>query len=278
MVNLIHLANSIIAQTSMVVNAMSDVTSKDPSAQATPSNLLFGLTGEAWDRWLIGAVYLAAIAAAAVGITTAGSIISHKREAERAQIELETYKTEVAGKVADATKQGIEAGTTAINAVATAAEANRVTAELRVELEREKVERLRLQEKVQWRTITDEQITKLRDELATASGVVIFIYNSGDNESFSFSYQIAKSFDLHNWNVDSIERNMDGELFVGVSIPDSDAPALSIVRQAFIQAKIPFSTQSPQNADQAIASRSYSKQSVNIFVGSKPLSIKMPSP
>jgi hypothetical protein len=70
------------------------------NAKAAASNLFLGQNGEFWDFWLVASVVLAAIAAIAIGITTTGSIVSHKREASASEEALERYKLS-AGAVAD---------------------------------------------------------------------------------------------------------------------------------------------------------------------------------
>lgn len=101
------------------------------SASAATSTLFLGHTGEWWDFSLIVSVLFAALAAGAVGIATAGSIISHKRETIAAEASLRAYKLTVDGKVADAKKEGIEAGKAAGDALLRAAALEKQAAELR---------------------------------------------------------------------------------------------------------------------------------------------------
>jgi hypothetical protein len=56
------------------------------------SALFLGYSGEQWDFFLIVSLVLAALAAICVGATTAGSVMSHKREADAAQIALDKFK------------------------------------------------------------------------------------------------------------------------------------------------------------------------------------------
>jgi len=125
------------------------------SANAATSNLFLGQTGEAWDFWLIIAVIFAALSAGAIGVTTTGSIIAHKREARAAKFERDKVQAETDRKVAEATSSGIEAGEKAGNAQAAAddahvklkqaeaqiAEANARAAEARLALEKLKTPR-----------------------------------------------------------------------------------------------------------------------------------------
>lgn len=106
----------------MTSSAMADEAQKTTNASDESSSLVLGLSGSAWDAWLIISVALAALTAAAVGLTTAASIVSHKREAEGAERELAVYKLTVDGKVSDAKREGIEAGKTAGDALLRAAQ------------------------------------------------------------------------------------------------------------------------------------------------------------
>lgn len=101
------------------------------SANAAASTLFLGHDGEWWDFWLISSLVFAAVAAIAIGLTTTGSIVSHKREALASEMSLEAYKLTVDGKVADAKKEGIEAGKTAGDALLRAAELEKQAAGLK---------------------------------------------------------------------------------------------------------------------------------------------------
>jgi hypothetical protein len=72
------------------------------SANDAASTLFLGHNGEWWDFWLIVSVIIAALAAAGVGVATAGSIISHKREAKAAEEALDLYKLETRKKISEA--------------------------------------------------------------------------------------------------------------------------------------------------------------------------------
>jgi hypothetical protein len=61
------------------------------SANAAASTLFLGQNGEWWDFWLIGSLIFVALAAIAAGVTTTGSIVSHKREAAGAEVALERF-------------------------------------------------------------------------------------------------------------------------------------------------------------------------------------------
>jgi len=79
------------------------------SANAAASTLFLGHNGEWWDFWLIASLVFAALAAMAIGITTTGSIVSHKREALTAEEALGRFKLQTESKIADANARAAEA-------------------------------------------------------------------------------------------------------------------------------------------------------------------------
>jgi len=79
------------------------------SASAAASTLFLGHTGEFWDFWLIASVVVAALSAIAIGVTTAGSIVSHKREAAAAEDALDRFKLETEKKISESNARTKEA-------------------------------------------------------------------------------------------------------------------------------------------------------------------------
>jgi hypothetical protein len=124
------------------------------SANAAASTLFLGHNGEWWDFWLIMSVALAAISAIAIGMTTTGSIVSHKREAAAAEQELERYKVSASEKIADSVAIGEAAKADAARADARAAEA-------RLELEKFKAPR----------TLFAEQQARITEKVKAFSGI-----------------------------------------------------------------------------------------------------------
>lgn len=79
------------------------------NASAASSTLFLGHTGEWWDFWLIISVIFAAFVAAAVGVTTMGSIVAHKREVRAAESALSRFKAAMEKDVAEANARSDEA-------------------------------------------------------------------------------------------------------------------------------------------------------------------------
>jgi hypothetical protein len=79
------------------------------SANAAASTLFLGQNGEWWDFWLIMSLIAVALAAIAAGVTTTGSIVSHKREAASAEMALERFKLQTEQKISEADARAAEA-------------------------------------------------------------------------------------------------------------------------------------------------------------------------
>jgi hypothetical protein len=79
------------------------------SANATASSLFLGHNGEWWDFWLIISLVFVALAAIAAGVTTAGSIFSHKREAAAAEAALDRFKLDTEQKISEANARTADA-------------------------------------------------------------------------------------------------------------------------------------------------------------------------
>jgi hypothetical protein len=79
------------------------------SANAAASTLFLGHNGDWWDFWLIISGTCVAVAATAVGVTTTGSLVAHKREAMVAGQELTKYKLDTSKDIADANSRTSQA-------------------------------------------------------------------------------------------------------------------------------------------------------------------------
>ena len=79
------------------------------SANAAASTLFLGHNGDWWDSWMIVSLIAVALAAIAAGVTTAGSIVSHKREAVAAEIALDRFKIETDERISESGARAAEA-------------------------------------------------------------------------------------------------------------------------------------------------------------------------
>jgi TolA-binding protein len=154
------------------------------NANAATTILFLGHNGEWWDSWLIVSVIVAALAAIAVCVTTAGSIISHTREATTAEEALERYKLETGKQLAEATARQKEADQRIVESRERTAGLEVEAARLRLELDRE------IQKRAQ-RILTDEQRSAIREGLAGMKEIAIVAQH--DLEAEAFSLQIMTS-------------------------------------------------------------------------------------
>jgi len=110
----------------------------------TPENTIFsrtvrrmlGLDLDAWNVVMLLSLGCGALAAVAGVVSTAAVIRLQKASEQETKLEFERYKLGVAAQVADAKKEGIEAGEKAGNAMLRAAELEKDAANARLETEK----------------------------------------------------------------------------------------------------------------------------------------------
>jgi hypothetical protein len=152
------------------------------SASAAASTLFLGHNGEWWDSWLIVSVIVAALVATAIGVTTAGSIISHKRKAAAAEDSLSRYKSNTGKEIGEANVR--------------AAAATQKAAEAQLALEKYKAPR----------NLTSEQSEKLIADLGPLGPVTYDIAYPAMMEPGSFLVQqLIRVFTTLNWRFVSYE-------------------------------------------------------------------------
>lgn len=173
------LGYAFIAQMSVTMTAMAESPEAASNNPNVESIVTLGLDGTSWDKLLIWALGLAALVAGAVVVTTAGSIITHKREAAAAELSLARYKETVAEKVAEARTAGIDAGKAAGNALVQAAEANARAADALLKQEELRQLNLGLQEAVSPRWL--EQV-RTAESLKPFAGIAFKVASPTDFE------------------------------------------------------------------------------------------------
>jgi hypothetical protein len=130
---------------------------------------MLGLSLDGWNNVMLYCLAFVAIAAISVGVAQYVIIQLAKQEAADSKAEFDKYKLTVEGKVADAKKEGIEAGKAAGNALVRAAELEKEAANARLETER-------LKQVVAWRSILPDNTSKLESALAAKPGSVNLRY------------------------------------------------------------------------------------------------------
>jgi hypothetical protein len=119
---------------------------------------MLGLSLHDWENAMVLFLIIAGFFGLIAGAATWAVVRLQRIELAQSQKELEEYKLTVEGKVADAKKEGIEAGKTAADALIRAAELEKEAAEARAETER-------LKGQFAWRELTPDQAKKFTDAL-----------------------------------------------------------------------------------------------------------------
>lgn len=196
-----------IAESSSTVTETPETTNGTPNHQSTA---FLGVSGSDWDRFLIWSVIGAALAAAAVGVTTIGSISAHKREAEASEHEFAKYKVATDGRIAAANAAGDTAKADAAKANERAAEAHARAAFLEKEAAIARLEQERLKKELGWREITPAMVTQLQQLLRGKQMQVVLHWGAGDAEASNFANQLAQA--LHSAGIQIMGGNPIGQL------------------------------------------------------------------
>jgi hypothetical protein len=203
---------------------------------------MFGLSLDIWNNIMVFALGIAAVAAIIVGISTFVIIKMQKAEAIASEAAFDEYKFGVAAQVAEAKKEGIEAGKTAGNALVRAAELEKEAASARLETEK-------LKQVVAWRTLSPSEAAALESNLAAHPGSVNLRYTDGDPEALFLAIQISDILAKAKWHVAPGAVKLSNAIFFGYGLPDANGTDAQTLRAAFEAAKLPFSAGSiPQAA------------------------------
>jgi hypothetical protein len=195
---------------------------------------MLGLGLDSWNSLLVIFLGIGALAALVVGVSTYAVIRLQKAEAKDATDAFELYKLRVAAQVAEAKKEGIDAGKTAGDALVRAAELEKDAANAR--LETEKIKKV-----VAWRIIPPDEVSKLENALVAKPGSVNLRYMDGDPEALFLAIQISQILTKSRWQVAPGAFKPSNALVFGIDLPDSEGADAQTLRDAFSTAKIPFS-------------------------------------
>ncbi|MCJ2132677.1 hypothetical protein MKK69_01100 [Methylobacterium sp. J-026] len=178
------------------------------------STLMFGLDSDAWDRALIYSLIAAAIATVFVGVSAAGSIITHKRDAAAAEGHLKRYKDAAA-------QHGVEARADAVAADRAAGPTVEGPGRAQPGAENPHVPRFVREAGAQRSVLetdagsgappvrspdsdlTPAQATALIGALGTARGNISIDYEGGNREAQPLSGKLQDAFRSAGWNVSS---------------------------------------------------------------------------
>jgi len=213
---------------------MHEMAQTENTAFSKKVSRMFGLSLATWNNIMLVFLGIGALAAVIVVVSTFVVIKLQRLEAENAGLAFEQYKLGVAGQVADAKREGIEAGKTAGNAILRAAELEKEAAAARLETEK-------LKEVVAWRVLPTESAAELEKVLAAKPGSVNLRYADGDPEALYFAIQISQVLSQAHWKVAPGALKLNGIVF-GLAIPDANGVDAETLRRAFSAAKVAYST------------------------------------
>jgi hypothetical protein len=193
---------------------------------------MLGLSLDNWNNLLVVSLSITGIAASIVAAATWVTISLSKSEAEQAKQELESYKITVEGKVADAKREGIQAGKMAGDAILRAAELEKQAAEL-------KAANLALEAKIQPRRLSSDKAEAIANILSSIPPLAITIVSRmTDIEGKDFADDLALAFNKAKWNTSRIEMWTGAEkgVFIavteGTQVPTSVGGALAAALDA----------------------------------------------
>jgi hypothetical protein len=131
-------------------------------------------------------------------------------------------------------KQSTELKVAVSDADARAAEANE-------KAEKERLERIRLEEDLAWRRLTKKEQQIIASKLANFSGQIVSLwYGAGDKEAETFAWELASSLDSAKWKVfspaSSITMASSGKLFGSVSPQETGIMVTSTGDKSSIEA------------------------------------------
>ena len=197
---------------------------------------MLGFSLHTWEDVMLLSLLAAALAAVFVIVSTYAVVQMQRREAIEAKRDLDAYKLTVEGQVADAKKEGIQAGEKAGNAVLRAAELEKEASNARLETER-------IKSIVAWRTIPSAIALELEKILSAAPGSVNLRWMDGDPEALFLAIQLSQILSKAHWQVAPGSLKPANTIVFGINIPDASGPDAKTLRLAFSAAKIAFSPQ-----------------------------------
>ena len=169
-----EIARSTMEQTTQTPNEMN----------ARGLRRMWGLSLDFWNNIIVAFLALGAFAAVIVGVATYIAFQLQEQETQDANAALERYKIGVAAQVADAKREGIEAGKTAGDALVRAAALEKEATDARLAT-------VKIKAQLSWRTLSKEVGEKLETELAKHPGKVNLRYTDGDPEALFLAIQIS---------------------------------------------------------------------------------------
>lgn len=172
---------------------MHEIRQTKSETRANGVRRMWGLSLDSWNNVIVAFLSVGAAAAVIVGIATYIAFQLQKQESQDAHDELERYKLGVAAQVADAKREGIEAGKAAGDALLRAAALEKEAAEL-------KARNLVLEEKIQPRRISVQKSKEMSSILSSIKGIAIVVASRLlDPEGKDFGDDLELAFKNAGW-------------------------------------------------------------------------------
>jgi hypothetical protein len=229
--------------------------------------LMLSLSLDAWNNILLLSLAAAAMAAVIVGCSTYVIVQLQKHEATDARDAFERYKLSVEGQVAEAKRQGIEAGKSAGDALLRAAALEKQAQELRAA-------NLALQIKVQPRRISGDKSVQMAALLSRFETVPIAIVSRFfDPEGTDFADDLSAVFTKEKWAVVRYEnwtQSHKGVFIATVEGTELPAEVEKIIAAALDANNTEHRTITISEADINTVSPSFQPHVLYLLVGAKP--------
>jgi hypothetical protein len=234
------LRSSLIVNVTMPAIVKVTTNQVNTTASANMDSTLFGHDSDWWSGAMLLSLLLAFVVAGLVAAATAGVIVVQKREAIAAKAELERYKSAADGKIADARREGIDAGKKATDAELKAAQANERAAGLEKEAALAQLETEKIKAVVAWRTLEPKAAASLESALAAHPGSVNLRWTDGDPEAMFLAIQFDQLLNKAHWKVAAGASKLGGMLPFGIHVPQESSTDGKVLRAALSAAQIPF--------------------------------------
>lgn len=195
---------------------------------------MLGMGLDGWTNLMIGSLAIAAFAAVLSWASTFVVTRLQKQEEKAAGAELKRYQDGVAGQVAEAKREGIQAGKTAGDAMVRAAELEKEAAIARLETEKVKAA-------VAWRVIPPESAQTMEKLLSEKTGAVNLRYIDGDTESQYLAMQIARILVNAHWVYAPGGIKPANSIQLGIVLPPSTSADAESLAAALSGANVKFS-------------------------------------
>jgi hypothetical protein len=231
---------------------------------------MFGLSLHGWENWMIGSLIVAAAFALIAGFATWQVVRLQRLELADSKTAFDLYKLTVDGQVADAKKEGIDAGKAAGDALVRAAALEKQAAEL-------KAKNLELEVKIQPRRLSGKE----KDSFISAlSGVpkpptIAVVSRLLDPDSNDFADDISAALMAAGWHSERYRNwtmSVKG-VFVataeGTTVDRSD-PSIGGLERALAAAGVSHAPMTVAASDNATMTPYFQPNVLYVLVGAKP--------